>query len=76
MAVTNSGIAAGGGWQAGIGPAAAAKREPAAGLLVFLVGPAPLALVGLAAEAGVVEAQAVAATAFGCPRGGRAAAAV
>jgi hypothetical protein len=32
--------------------------------------------VGLVAEAGVVEAQAVVATALGCPRGGRAAAAV
>ncbi len=65
-----------GGRQVGIGPAAAAKRGPAAGLLVFLVGTAPLALVGLAAEAGVVEAQAVAATALGYPGGGRTAAAI
>jgi hypothetical protein len=63
----------GGGWQAGIGPAAAAERGPAAGLLVFLIGAAPLALVGLVAEAGVVETQAVVATALGW--GGRAAAA-
>jgi hypothetical protein len=27
-----------GGWQAGIGPAAAAELGPAAGLLVFLIG--------------------------------------
>ena len=70
MAVTNSGISTGGGRQAGIGPAVAAKRGPAAGLLVFLVGAAPLALVGLVAEAGVVETQAVVATALGCPGGG------
>jgi hypothetical protein len=42
----------------------------AAGLLVFLVGAALLALVGLVAEAGVVETQAVAAAALGRPRGG------
>jgi hypothetical protein len=53
-----------------------AERGPAAGLLVFLVSAAPLALVGLVAEAGVVETQAVVAAALGCPRGGRAAAAV
>ncbi len=47
---------------------------PAAGLLVFLVGAALLALVGLVAEAGVVETQAVVAAALGCPRGGRTAA--
>ncbi len=71
MAVTNSGVATeGGGWQAGIGPAAAAERGPAAGLLVFLIGAAPLALLGLVAEAGVVETQAVVATAFGCQGGG------
>ena len=52
-----------------------AKYGPAAGLLVFLVGAALLALVGLVAETGVVEAQAVVAAALGCPRGGRAAAA-
>ncbi len=69
MAVTNLGIATEGG-AAGIGPAAAAKRGPAAGLLVFLVGAAPLALVGLAAEAGVIETQVVVATALGCPGGG------
>ncbi len=77
IAVTNSGIAAeGGGRQAGIGLAAAAKRGPAAGLLVFRVSAAPLALVGLVAEAGVVETQAVVAAVLGCPRGGRAAAAI
>ncbi len=64
-----------GGRQAGIGPAAAAELGPAAGLLVFLIGAAPLALVGLVAEAGVVETQAIVAAALGCPRGGRAAAA-
>ncbi len=59
IAVTNSGVATegGGGRQAGIGPAAAAKCGPAAGLLVFLIGAALLALVGLVAEAGVVETQ-------------------
>ncbi len=41
-----------------------------AGLLVFLVGAALLALVGLVAEAGVVETQAVTAAALGHPRGG------
>jgi hypothetical protein len=77
IAVTNSGIATEGGVrQAGIGPAAAANCGPAAGLLVFLVSAAPLALVGLVAEAGVVETQAVVAAALGCPGGGRAAAAV
>ncbi len=75
IAVTNSGIARGGGRQAGIGPAAAAKCGPAAGLLVFLVGAALLALVGLVAEAGVVETQTVVAAALGCPGSGRAAAA-
>jgi hypothetical protein len=53
----------------------AEKEGPDAGLLVFLVGAAFLALVGLVAEAGVVEAQVVAAAASGHPRGGRAAAA-
>ena len=75
IAVTNSGIATEGGRQAGIGPAAAAKRGPAAGLLVFLVGAALLALVGLAAEAGVVETPTVVAAALGCPGGRRAVAA-
>jgi hypothetical protein len=60
----------GGGQQAGIGPAAAAKCGPAAGLLVFLVGAVLLALVGLAAETGVVETQGVVAAALGRPRGG------
>jgi hypothetical protein len=55
---------------------ATAKCGPAAGLLVFLVGAALLALVGLVAEAGVVESQAVAAAALGRPGGGRAAAAL
>ena len=64
-----------GGRQAGIEPAAAAELEPAAGLLVFLIGAAPLALVGFVAEAGVVEAETVVAGALGCPGGGRAAAA-
>jgi hypothetical protein len=69
--VTNSGTATeGGGQQVGIGPAAAAKCGPAAGLLVFLVGAALLTLVGLVAEAGVVETQTVVAAALGCPRGG------
>ncbi len=63
------------GQQVGIGPVAAAKQGPAAGLLVFLVGAALLALVGLFAEVGVVETQAVAAATSGHPRGGRAAAA-
>ncbi len=75
IAVTNSGIATGGGRQAVIEPAAAANCGPAAGLLVFLKSAAPLALVGLVAE-GVVETQAVGAAALGCPGGGRAAAAV
>ncbi len=52
-----------------------AKCWPAAGLLVFLVGAALLALVGLVAETGVVETQAVVAAALGCTRGGRVAAA-
>ncbi len=77
IAVTNSGIATeGGGRQAGIGPAAAANCGPAAGLLVFLVSAALLALVGLVAEVRVVETQAVVAAALGCPGGRRAAAAV
>ena len=59
----------------GIGPAAVAELGLAAGLLVFLIGAAPLALVGLVAEAGVVEAETVFAGALGCPGGGRAAAA-
>ncbi len=70
MAVTNLGIATGGG-AAGWGRTSGggetwAGRRP----ISFLVGAAPLALVGLAAEAGVVETQAVAATALGCPGGG------
>jgi hypothetical protein len=73
--VTNSGTEKEGGQQVGIGPAAAVKCGPAAGLLAFLIGAALLALVGLVAEAGVVETQAVGAAALGCPRGGRAAAA-
>jgi hypothetical protein len=74
--VTNSGTEKeGGGQQVGIGPAAAAKRGPAAGLLDFLVGAALLALVGLVAEAGVVETQAIVAAALGRPGGGRAVAA-
>jgi hypothetical protein len=48
---------------------------PAAGPLVFLVGAALLALLGLGTEAGVVETQGVAAAASGWPRGGRTAAA-
>ncbi len=48
---------------------------PAAGLLVFLVGAALLALLGLGTEAGVIETQAVAAAASGRPRGGLTAAA-
>jgi hypothetical protein len=76
IAVTNSGISTeGGGRQAGIGPEAAANCGPAVGLLVFLVSAALLALVGLVAEAGVVETQTVVAAALGCSRGGRAAAA-
>jgi hypothetical protein len=75
IAVTNSGIATEGGQQAGIGPAAAAKCRPAAGLIVFLVGAALLALVGLDAEAGVVETPTVVAAALGCPGGRRAVAA-
>ncbi len=76
IAVTNSVTEKGGvGQQAGIGPAVAAKCGPATGLLVFLVGAALLALVGLVAETGVIETQAVVAAALGCPRGGRAAAA-
>ena len=71
----NSGTEKEGGQQVGIGPVAAAKCGPAAGLLVFLVGAALLALVGLVAEAGVIEKQTVAAAALGCPRGGRAVAA-
>ncbi len=55
IAVTNSGTEKEGGQQVGIGPAAAAKCGPAADLLVFLVGAALLAPVGLVAEAGVVE---------------------
>ena len=74
MAVTNSGIATEGG-------AAGWDRTGGgggtwAGLLVFLVGAALLALLGPVAEAGVVETQAAVATALGCPGGGRAAAAV
>ncbi len=65
----------GGGQQVGIGPEAPGNCGPAAGLLVFLVGAALLALVGLFAETGVVETQTVVAAALGCPRGGRAAAA-
>ncbi len=57
--MTNSGTEKEGGQQVGIGPAAAAKCGPAAGLLVFLVGAALLGLVGLVAEAGVVETQAL-----------------
>ena len=75
IAVTNSGIATEGGRQAGIGLVAAGNCGLAAGLLVFLVGAALLALVGLVAEAGVVETQAIVAAALGCPGGGRAAAA-
>jgi hypothetical protein len=75
IAVTNSGTATEGGQQVGIGPAAVANCGPAAGLLVFLVGAALLALVGLVAEAGVVEAQTIVAATLGCPGGGRAAAA-
>jgi len=71
----NSGTEKEGGQQVGIGPVAAAKCGPAAGLLVFLVGAALLALVGLVAEAGVIEAQIVAAATSGRPRGGQAAAA-
>jgi hypothetical protein len=74
--VTNSGTEKeGGGQQVGIGLAAAAKCGLAAGLLVFLVGAALLALVDLVAETGVVETQTVVAAALGCPRVGRAAAA-
>jgi hypothetical protein len=71
IAVTNSGTATegGGGQQGGIGLAAAGKCGPATGLLVFLVGAALLALVGLVAEAGVVETQTLVAAALGCPLG-------
>ncbi len=48
---------------------------PAAGLLVFLVRAALLALLGLGTEVGVVEAQAGTAAASGLARGGRTAAA-
>jgi hypothetical protein len=43
----------------------------AAGLLVFLVGAALLALLSLSAETGVVETQAIVAAASGRPQGGR-----
>jgi hypothetical protein len=69
IAVTNSGIATEGGRQAGIGLVAAGNCGLAAGLLVFLVGAALLALVGLVAEAGVVETQTVVAAAPWLPRG-------
>jgi hypothetical protein len=75
IAMTNSVLKRRGGQQVGIGPAPAAKCGSAAGLLVFLVGAAHLALVGLVAKAGVVETQAVFAAALGRPRGGRVAAA-
>ncbi len=52
-------------------PAAAAEYGPAAGLLVFLVGAALLALLGLGTEVGVVETQEIGAAASGRPRGGR-----
>ncbi len=72
--MTNSSTEKEGGAAGWIGRAAA-KCGPAARLLVFLVGAALLALVGLVAEAGVVETQAVVAAALGRPGGGRAAAA-
>ncbi len=43
----------------------AAEYGPAAGLLVFLVGAALLALLGLGTEAGVVETQVIGAAASG-----------
>ncbi len=68
--MADSGTEKEGGQQVGIGPAAAAEYGPAAGLLVFLVGAALLALLGLGTEAGVVETQAIVAAASGRPRGG------
>jgi hypothetical protein len=45
----------GGGQQVGIGPAAVAVYGPATDLIVFLVGAAILALLGLGTKEGVVE---------------------
>jgi hypothetical protein len=62
-----------GGKQVWIGPAAAAVKGPAAGLLVFLVRADLLALLGLGPKTGLVEAQAVAGA--GGAQGGQTAAA-
>ena len=65
IAVTNSETATEGGTAGWYRTGGAANCGPAAGLLVFLVGAALLALVGLVAEGGVVETQTVVEAALG-----------